>query len=354
MPDTMRAVVLHGPGDLSVESVPLPTPLAGQQLVRVGACGICGSDLRYLAGENPWAKHTLGYEKLNPPDMILGHEIGGWANCDGGMAAVGCLAFKVCGQCEPCRRAQPQLCAHTAHLGHGAGWEGQNPGGMAQYCPVWTEGLYPLPDSVSVEQATFLDGLGVAVHAARLAAMSPGAPFLLLGGGPIGLLIAQAARALGAGPALVVDHYETPLDCARELGLGPCFNLSGGGAEAFEGELRSGGYGSLSAAFDTTGDVAVQRLGLRLLGRGGTMVLMAGAAEGLSLGPADLAGERRLMTCSNHRYEDFGIGLSMMAEGRVVVEPMITHRFALEDAPQAFAVATDKVNTGALKVLLRP
>lgn len=345
----MRAVVLHGPGQLSVETVSVSALLPGQQLVRVGACGICGSDLRYFAGENPWAKHTLGYEKPNPPEMILGHEIGGWV--DG--QAVGCLSFKACGECLECRRGQIQLCAHTAHLGHGAGWEGQNPGGMADYCPIWTEHLYALPDGLGVDEATFLDGLAVAVHAARLADIFPGSALLLLGGGPIGLMVAQAARALGAGKAIIVDMYDTPLQCARELGLGPCVNLSESGAEGLSAELDAL-PGGVHAVFDTTGDLEAQRLGLRSLARGGTMMLMAGAAEGFQIGPADLAGERRLMTCSNHRYEDFGIALSMMAEGRVVVGPMVTHRFSLEDAPKAFAIAADKVNTGALKVILKP
>ena len=349
MADFMRAVVLHGPGDLSVETVPVPSLLPGQQLLRVGACGLCGSDLRYFAGENPWAKHTLGTELPNPPDMILGHEIGGWAEG----RAVGCLAFKACGRCPECQRGEIQLCAHTAHLGHGAGWDGQNPGGMAEYCPVWSEHLYDLPDGIGLDEATFLDGLAVAVHAARLAQVFPGGGLLLLGGGPIGLLVAQAARALGAGPAVIVDMYETPLQCARELGLGSCVNLEESGAEGVAAACAAL-HGGVRAVFDTTGNLDAQRLGLRSLARGGTMMLMAGAAEGLQIGPADLAGERRLLTCSNHRYEDFGIGLSMLAEKRVEVAPMITHRFALEEAPQAFAVASDKVNTGALKVILKP
>lgn len=341
MSSTMRAVVLQGPEQLIVEDVPIPELLPGQELVRVAACGICGSDLRYFAGENPWAKHTLGYEKPNPPGMVLGHEIGGYR----GDTAVGCLAFKSCGRCAECRRGEPQLCAHTAHLGHGAGWEGQNPGGMAEYCPVWSEHVYELPSGVSVDEATFLDGLAVAVHAARMAGAFPGEPVLLLGGGPIGLLIAQVTGALGAGEAVAADVYETPLACARELGLGRTINLSEGGAEALLGD-------GFAAVFDTTGDLGAQQMGLAALRRGGTMILMAGAAQGLTLGPATLAGERRLMTCSNHRYEDFEIALRLLADGRVRVGPMITHRFPLEQAAEAFEVARDKVNTGALKVIL--
>jgi L-iditol 2-dehydrogenase len=349
----MRAAVLHGPQDLTVESVSVPVPLPGQQLIEVGACGICGSDLRYLAGENPWAKHTLGYDKPNPPDMVLGHEVAGWAQVDGERCPVVCLAFRGCGRCADCRRGDEQLCGQTAHLGHGAGWEGQNPGGMAEWVPVWSEHLYRLPPHVTMDQATFVDGLGVAVHAVRRAAVFPGGPVVVLGGGPIGLMIAQTARALGAGEAVVADVYETPLECARELGLGAGYDLSQGDEGAFVAETRER-LGGVRAVFDTTGELSAQRLGLQLLGSGATLMLLAGVAEGLEVTTALLAGERTVTTCSNHRYADFGIALELLSAGRVLVEPMITHRFPLEEAPLAFSVAANKAQTGALKVVLNP
>ena len=167
----MLAAVLKGPGNLSVERVPIPVPVADEVLCEVVACGICGSDLRYLAGENPWAKHTLGVETPNPPDMILGHEVAGVVETGGRRVRAGLLAFRACGRCPECRRGAVHLCRNTAHLGHGAGWEdrGLNPGGMAEFMPVWRDNVYPLPDHLSFDQATFLDGLGVAVHAVNRA-----------------------------------------------------------------------------------------------------------------------------------------------------------------------------------------
>lgn len=354
MAEMMRAVVLHGPGSLAVENVPVPEPGPGQQLVRVGACGICGSDLRYFAGENPWAKHTLGYEKPNPPDMILGHEIGGLAELSGQAVPVGCLSFRACGQCGDCRRGAEQLCGHTAHLGHGAGWEGQNPGGMAEWVPLWTEHLYPLPAGVTVEQATFLDALAVAVHAVRRAQVASGGSFVVFGGGPVGLLIAQTALALGAGTGVVVDVYDTPLACARDMGLPQAVNASGAAHDDLRRDLAQRCSGDLRAVFDTTGEGASQALGLGLLGAGGTLMLMAGVGEGLAVSSREMAGERSITSSANHRYEDFGIALQLLAHGRVLVDPMITHRFPLEQAAEAFAVATNKTATGALKVLLVP
>lgn len=352
-PGMMKAAVLRGPQDLAVLDIPIPQTGPGERLVKVAACGICGSDLRYYEGENPWAKHTLGYEKPNPPNMVLGHEVAGYI--DGKLVSM--LAFRGCGKCTECRRGQVQLCANTAHLGHGAGWEGlaYNPGGMAQWCPIWEEHLYPLPEGVSAAEGTFLDGLGVAVHAVRRAAMFPGSEFLILGAGPIGLSLLGAAKALGAGRAWVVDVYQVALDCARELGAEEVCAVDGAHyadlAQAIK--AQTGGRG-VDSVFETTGNLAAQEFGLSVLARGGCLTLMAGAAPGLALSEASLAGERRITTSSNNLYEEYQIGLELLGMGKVRVGPMITHRIPLEEAPRAFELARDKWNTGALKVVLEP
>jgi L-iditol 2-dehydrogenase len=222
---------------------------------------------------------------------------------------------------------------------------------MAEWCPVWQGHVYPLHDRIDVEAATFLDGLGVAVHAARSADIYPMSAAVVLGAGPLGLLIAQTARALGAGHVLVTDVYDAPLDCARELGLSG-LKVGERPDHETEQEVAAQVGEPVLTVFDTTGDRETQKLGLRLLEPGGRLVLMAGAAKGLSLSQRDLAGERRVMTSSNHQYADFGIACELLAQERVQVKMMITHRFPLEQAPEAFAVAADKVNTGAVKVIL--
>jgi threonine dehydrogenase-like Zn-dependent dehydrogenase len=351
----MKAAVLAAPRHLQVREVPEPQAGPGEVIVAVRACGICGSDLRYFAGENPWAKHTLGYEKPNPPDMILGHEIAGVVTGPSGEKAVALLSFKGCGTCEECRRGRVNLCARTAHLGHGAGWEGRevNPGGMAERCPIWAEHAIPIPGHVSFEEATFLDGLGVAVHATRRANLFPGDAFAVLGAGPIGLSIMQTAQAFGAGPAFVTDVYRAALDCATELGAGAAFDAqkvdAGDIAQAIR--ERTAGRG-VAAVFESTGTQAGQELGLSVLAPGGVMVLMAGATPGFRLPEGSLAGERTLTTCSNNLYEDYFVGLQLLASGKVRVKPMITHRFGLDDVEEAFATATDKHESGAIKVII--
>ncbi len=353
MTELMKAAVLRGPKDLVLAHIPRPTAGPGTVLLEVVACGICGSDLRYFEGENPWAKHTLGVEKPSPPDMVLGHEVAGTHRG----ARVAALAFRGCGRCVYCRRGQVQLCADMAHLGHGAGWEGagRNPGGMAEVCPVWEEHLYALPEGVSCAEGTFLDGLGVAVHAVSRADIFPGAPLLVLGAGPIGLSLMQVARALGAGPAWLVDVYDVALECGRELGAREIRKVAPGDLEALAGEiLQATGRRGVDTVFETTGDRALQELGLAVLARGGCLMLMAGVAPGLRLGEVSLAGERRVTTSANNLYRDYQVGLELLGMGRVRVGPMITHRFPLEEVARAFEVARDKAAHGALKVILEP
>src|SRR5687768_17250848 len=113
----MKAVVLRAPRDLTVMEVPKLPPNSGQLIVRVSHCGICGSDVRYFHGENPWAKHTLGREVPNPPNIILGHEFVGVvedvsaqedAHLLGKRVAVN--TFITCGRCGFCRSGKENLC----------------------------------------------------------------------------------------------------------------------------------------------------------------------------------------------------------------------------------------------------
>lgn len=242
----MKAVLLKSPGSLSVEEIPIPKPKSDEVLLKVEACGICGSDIRYFHGENPWSKQTLGVSKPNSPNMVLGHEFGGkivdvghesLKNRIGQRVAV--LAFKACGECYYCRIGRENLCANVKHIGHSAGWDemrigGYSPGGMAEYCRVWSEMAYEIPDSISPSSATLLDGLAVAIHASGKAGLKAGKGekgienVLIVGSGTIGLLILQVARAFGAMLIISVDSQDKPLDAATQLGVDAAINVNHG------------------------------------------------------------------------------------------------------------------------------
>lgn len=356
----MKAVVLRDVGRLEVAEVPLPPLAPDQAMVKVAACGICGSDLRYLHGENPWSQHTLGVVKPNPPNMILGHELSGVVSAVGDPAhqrwvgqRVAVLSFKGCGECFWCRVGEPNLCPDTQHLGHGAGWKGleYNPGGMAEYCPIWVDKIYPLPAQVSFHEATLLDGLGVAVHAVNTGMKRPGEAMAVYGCGVIGLLIAQVALAKGAREVLAIDISPTMLSLAADAGALPC---DARGEDVVRSALGLTGGVGVGAVFNTVGSEESIHASLRMLRRGGRLVQLAAHEGDLRLPMQLMAGERQIIVSANNLYEEYEEGLALLAAGKVNVKVMVTHTFPLSQAVEAFAVAQDKSGHGAMKVVLEP
>lgn len=354
----MKAVVLKSPGNVTVEEVPKPEPGKGEALVRVTACGVCGSDLRYLSGENPWAQHTLGEKRENPRNIILGHEIAGViADVGEGVPKdrlgqrVGVLCFKVCGECAWCKVGLENLCPNTAHLGHGAGWGDSKYyyGGMAEFVPVWAEHCIELPDSVSDEQAALLDVLGVAVHAVNRAWAEAGESALVIGGGPLGLFIAQCAAEAGAKPVIVSEPNTAALALAKEYGAEVCVNPK---TENLAAAVNSATGVGAWMAFDTVG-LPLQET-LPLVARGGKLLLLAVRLGDETISPAMLSGERIVQTVANFRYDDFLTSLELLQDGQIRTDGMVTHRFRLDEAVEGLRIASHKDRTGAIKVMITP
>ena len=357
----MRALVLRAPERLEVTEVPEFAPGPGQVIVRVNACGICGSDVRYFYGENPWAKQTLGQEVANPPNIILGHEFTGVvasvhddADADLIGKRVAVNTFITCGRCDYCRAGQENLCAATKHLGHGQGWGEMDfyPGGMAESCPSFANQVYLLPDHVTDEQATFLDPMIAALHATDV-----GAPTLLddvaiLGAGPIGLLIGQFAKAYGANRLFISDIAEENLTVARAVGIAHAVNVAGQENALFEAVMDQTGGAGVHIVYNTIGTQESIEQSLRMLRKGGTLVLLATKDKQISFPALLLSGERTIRTSSNAYYSDFPRALEMLASGIVKVDPLISHRLPLTSALDAFQIACNKSQSGAIKVVL--
>lgn len=356
----MKAAVLKAPTSLVLENIPKPQASEELVVVKVKACGICGSDIRYYAGENPWALHTLGADLPNPPNIVLGHEWSGTVDDvkDERMSSwvgrrVAALAFRSCGVCDNCRRGNYHICRNTQHIGHGAGWGKMEyyPGGMAEYCQIWNTHICELPDSVSFDEATLLDPLSVAIHAITQADLPVGADVLILGSGAIGVSIAQASRAFGAYHVICTDVYDGILDLVRELGADAAVNTQ---KQEIESALSAMGLHGVDAVFDTVGTAETQQTALRLLKPGGTLVNLVVNRTGITYKLMDLAGEKRVISSANNRVEDFLLGIKLINSGIVNAKKMITHRFSLGDVQKGFDVMLNKERTGALKVVINP
>jgi L-iditol 2-dehydrogenase len=370
----MRALVLKAPKTLAVMDVPEMKPGPGQVILRVSKCGICGSDIRYYCGENPWAKQTLGKEIPNPPNIILGHEFVGVVDevCDQRDTEllgkrVGVNTFITCGRCSFCKSGRENLCPNTRHLGHGQGWGKMEfyPGGMAERCLAFSSQVYELPQHVTDEQATFLDPMIAALHAVEVGRPKVLDKVAICGAGPIGLLIAQFAKVYGAIQTFITDVAEENIAVARAVGVDFPLKLSTGekGPQTQHAALgspnrfrelvmdRTGGVG-VDLVFDTVGTTQTIQEALGLLKKGGTLVLMATKEEDIRFPALLLSAERTIKTSSNALYTDFPRAIECLATGKIQVEPLITHRFALTQALEAFQTACNKSRTGAIKIIL--
>jgi L-iditol 2-dehydrogenase len=354
----MTAALLRVPHDLQPKKIPVFPLTADQVMVRVQTCGICGSDLRYYQGENPWALHTLGKSLPNPPNIVLGHEFAGTVVDAGAYPTlrgkrVAVLAFKPCGHCDQCRSGRENLCKNTCHLGHGAGWGKRRyyPGGMAEYCPAWGNLCFVIPESLGFEEAALLDVVGVGVHAARAAGVTPGASVAVYGAGPIGNAIMQACKTMGASKAFVVDTYDVALDVAMKCSATAAIEADAADAA---GAVREVNGGNCSFVFDTVGTVETVRNCVGLLSEGGVLTLMAVHDLPFQLNALDIGSERTIRTSCNFLIEEYPLSICLVSAGQIKVNPWITHRFPLRKVEEAFRTALQKEETGAFKVMVYP
>jgi threonine dehydrogenase-like Zn-dependent dehydrogenase len=340
----MNAVVLERPETMTWMDVPRPVLTdPAHVLIQVGTCGICGSDLRYYRGENPWALHTLGRHVDNPPNIILGHEFAGTVVEVNDSAyepllgkRVGAQPFRVCGTCSHCRSGRENICSDTIHTGHAQGWGEMDfyPGAYAEHTIAWGDLCFPMPDDISFEEASMVDILGVGVHATGRADIRSGSSVLCVGGGPAGVAIALVALARGAETVYISDPSGICRQVASQYpGLVSIDPTSQDVVEVVRAEAGADGVDSV---FDSVGTAETFSLGLSLLRPSGTFVNIAVHDEPAKINLAALGTERCVTTSSNSTYADVATAYRYVYEGKVDVKPWITHRFALRDFEEAF------------------
>ena len=361
------AAVLEGPKTLRVQEIPA-WPLASYGdpdlvLIKVAACGVCGSDFRYFLGENPWAQHTLGRFVANPPNIVLGHEYAGTVvavlreeNRRLLGKRVAPICSKVCGACEDCRTGRSRLCANTVHMGHGQGWGDQPffPGAYGRYAPAWGASCFEISDHLSFEEAAMMDILAVCVHVAEMGDIQPGRPILTIGAGPAGNGVAQAANCMGASLSVLLDRSATAVDLANKQGVGHAVNTYGMSDDEIREALKKFAPSGFGTVFDTVGTGKSLALGISLLGKAATLVNLAVHDEDLPINFLKLGSERRIVTSCNFEIGDYPKALAWLEAGRLKVKDWQT-KIPLADAPAWFERITANPNEkGAFKLVVDP
>lgn len=361
-----RAAVFHGPGEpLAVREVELEEPRAGEVLVRMAACGICGTDLHSIRGE--WTR---------PTPIVLGHEGAGVVEAVG--AGVTSLApgdevvlswAPGCGECADCRRGRPAACV-PLHRAIAAGtlvdgttrmtldgavlYRGTATGAMSELLVVSERVALPTGGGVPLEEAALLGcaaltGVGAVLFAARVPA---GATVLVVGAGGVGQFCVQGARIAGAETIVCVDPLEARLELVRELGATHVARPEG--LKALMRQLAPDG---VDDAFDAVGDPETSALALRWTRSGGTCVVVGLPAAGarLDLDPAELTRREKWLTGTMYGSEDPAVALPILLEhvraGRLKLRELVGPRFPLDRVNEAFAAALGGARG---RVLVRP
>lgn len=333
----MRAVTfqaLHTP--LKFENVPDPTPATDEVVVKIGRCGICGSDLHMNEDAAYGCKHgdVLGHEFAGEV-VALGREAEGLKTGD----LVSVIPLKSCGQCEHCRKGEVQWCAQFGLQG----------GGYAEYAVTRPNQCVKLPGGLSLDDGAIIEPLAVALHGVNLSGMKPGDKVLVLGAGPIGLAVAFWARRMGASRVAIQDLA----DFQRERALGI-------GADAFVvdpqdpvGSAAAGLGGEADVVFECVGVPGLIDQAVKQVRNRGTILLL-----GLCTRPdtfnsfAMLTKEVRLVTSAFFTRQEYEAALDALAEGAIEPRLLVTDTISLEATPEVFESL--KRRTGQCKVLIAP
>jgi L-iditol 2-dehydrogenase len=345
----MRAAVYRGADDLRIEEVPVPEVAAGEMLVRVDACGICGTDIKKIQ------------KGLLPAPRVFGHEIAGTvARLGAGVSRfregqrVALHHHVPCGDCFYCRIRAYAQCATYKRNGTTAGFEPAG-GGFAEYVRAldWivARGAVPIPDGVASEEAIFVEPVNTCLKAVRKAGIGKGQTVLVVGQGPIGLLLMQLARREGA-EVLVSDPMPDRLEAARRLGADQA--LAATGDVAREVRAATGGRGADRVFLAALGPAAFAQAVDATRPAGRIMVFAAtspGETAEVDLG-ALCAAEKEILTSYSASIEMQDVAAGLVFGREIRVRDLVTHRFPLSEAKAAVELSS-RPAPGVLKVMLQ-
>ncbi|MEX1335365.1 MAG: alcohol dehydrogenase catalytic domain-containing protein [Candidatus Limnocylindrales bacterium] len=351
MTETMQALVLRGPDDFGIEEVPVPEPGAMEVLCRVHAVSICGTDSHLIAGHYPgfwpptypiipgheWAGEIV---KLGP-----GAEQAGWKVGD----RVAGTSHDACGVCQACVEGRYNLCQNYGvmdlHRQYGHNWQGAD----AEYVVHGVKTVFPLPDDISYEVGAVIDPASIALHTARRGHVQPGDDVVVLGAGPVGLLGADAALAMGAGQVIVVGRG-LRLQKAIEMG----FKTVDSNAVDVVETVRdmTGGLGP-AVVLEAAGTPTTITWALKMLRKGGRIATVGIPTEGLQIDMRDLVLYELELAGSRASAGEMRRVMPLVADGRIRLKDIMTHEFALADFADALATFRDKTS-GAIKITIKP
>ena len=343
----MKAMLLSEYGRLEMVEVPMPRPGKEEVLIRVEACGICGSDVHGFDGSTG----------RRIPPIIMGHEAAGTISAVGPDvkkfhegARVTFDSTIYCGKCEYCQRGEMNLCENRQILGVSTP-DFRRPGAFADYVVVPERVLYHLPDAVKFEEAAMVEPLAVAVHAVAVSEIAKGATALVVGAGMIGLLVMQVLRDAGCTTVIVTDVDDTRLNLALELGATTVLNAKTADVAA-EVMKHTNGAG-VDVALEAVGTTQTIRTAIDSVRKGGTVTLIGNVSPTAEI-PLQVVVSRQLrLQGSAASSGEYPQCIDMLARGAIQVKQLITAVAPLEEGASWFHRLHER-EPNLMKIVLSP
>ncbi len=342
----MKALLLSEYRRLEIAEVATPLAGSGEVLIRVGACGICGSDVHGYDGSSG----------RRIPPIVMGHEAAGRIAKVGagvtGLVEGDRVTFDstiYCGACGYCKRGEVNLCDNRQVLGVSCG-DYSRAGAFAEFVAVPARVVYKLPESISFAEAAMLEAVAVAIHGVSLAKISAESTALVVGAGTIGVLTLQALRAAGCKRVLVSDVDETRLKMAKELGAAEVLLA---GAEVVAQILqRTGGVG-VDVAIEAVGRNETVNAAIASVRKGGTVVLVGNISPEVTLPLQKVVTRQIRLQGSCASAGEYPEAIALMASGAIRVKPLISAIAPLAEGPAWFERLYAR-EPNLLKVVLTP
>jgi 2-desacetyl-2-hydroxyethyl bacteriochlorophyllide A dehydrogenase len=333
----MRAAFIAGRDQIEVRDIDTPALQAGDVLVRVHNCGICGSDLHALRGDLPPRS-----------SFPCGHEVSGEVVAVAGVDSVSVgdritlAAASGCGECPYCTLGAEHLCQRRSFLGM------TYAGGMAEYVRVPAKAAHKLPHGLDYELGALAEPLAIPVHGLHLANLRGGQRVLVLGAGAIGLLTVLAAKVLGAGEVFCTYRYSHQGDAALAVGATDVYEATESGMDAIRRDLSGRPIDLVVEAVGGQADTLEQAISL--VGPGGRVLVLGIFSRPRVINPLLMAlRELHLLATQGYRRNDMETALRMLAADPDRARKIISHRLPLQAAAEAFRIPADK-SSGSLKV----
>ncbi|HEY6181928.1 MAG TPA: galactitol-1-phosphate 5-dehydrogenase [Terriglobales bacterium] len=343
----MKALLLSEYRHLEITDLPSPTPAPDEVLIRVSACGICGSDVHGYDGSSG----------RRIPPIVMGHEAAGI------VAAVGKDVRKVgegdrvtfdstvfCGVCPFCKRGEINLCDNRNVLGVSCG-DYRRAGAFAEFVVVPERIVHRLPESLSYPHAAMLEAVSVALHAVSLSQVKSGQSALVLGAGMIGLLTMQALRVAGCSSVYVADVDATRLKLASSLGATETLLATGSELASKISDMTKGQGVDLAA--EAVGINDTVNAAVNCVRKGGTVTLVGNIAPEVTLPLQKVVTRQIRMQGSCASAGEYPQAIELVSSGQIQVQPLITAVAPLEDGPRWFERLYSR-EPNLMKVVLTP